>query len=263
MGQVPSSQFYRSLAHNEIVFVDTNRVFRSRATEPGDVCSPRVITLVSTRSSAFRPISDGTNVVFHSGGEVLANVNGVDELLAVWTTGLPDIQYLANSGWIAFTKPGTMGQRQIWTRSPSGQLEQRTFFSAPSDLESLNGDGAVTFRSFSGSANGRYLSVPATQPVWINSGQGRVKWEENTPYVIIGRSALRISLGNLAVQRLGGQALRVNLRSPNGLRYVIQQSSDLSLWSDVVTITNAQGTFSLTNTFTGNSSTFYRAVLKP
>jgi hypothetical protein len=269
MGPCASQTDCRSLAHNEIVFIepnDANRgVFRSRPTDPDNVCSPRVITQVSARQ-ASRPISDGTNVVFQSYYEIVANIKGTDEVLGVWTNTAPP-QYLVNSGWIGFGKLGSVNQRQIWTRSPTGQLEQRTFFSVSSDLESLSADGAVTFRILdsggsSGPAVGRYLSVPAALPVWVNSGQGRIKWEDETAYVIIGRSALRISLGTLALQSLGSQAVRLDLRSPRGFRYVIQESSDLSSWSAFTTITNATGTFSLTNSSSG-SLTFYRAILKP
>lgn len=259
----PSAYFYRDLVQNEIVFADTNGVFRSRPIDPTNICS-RVITLVSSKAPAGNPVTDGTNVLFHWSTNIIANINGQDEVLATWLSS-QNMQYLANGGWIAFTKPGTMNQQQIWTRSPSGQFEQRTFFSISSYLESLNSDGSVTFQIFNQGepSAGRYFSVSGAQPIWINSGQGKVKWEAGDLFVILGRSAFRLSLGSLRMYAANAQSIGLELRSPNGLRYSIQESSNLFDWSNRVSITNLTGVFCLTNTVTNLSPRFYRAILQP
>jgi hypothetical protein len=86
---------------------------------------------------------------------------------------------------------------------------------------------------------------------------------EQDLFVIIGRSAFRLTIGNLRIQRLNDQAIRLELRSPNGLQYNIQESADLLGWADGPTITNTTGVFAVTNNLTPASSRFYRAVLRP
>jgi hypothetical protein len=259
-----SAYFYRDLAPNEIVFADTNGVFRSRPSDPMNVCSPRAIDLVSSKTPVYNPMTDGTNVVFQWATNIVANVNGADELLAGWASP-ENMQYRVNGGWVAFTRPGTVRQQHVWTRSPVGQFEQRTFFGVSSHLESLNDDGSLTFQVYNqgGPPVGRYLSMPAAQPAWINSGQGQVKWEAGIPYVIIGRSAFRVVVGDLSVHTVSAQMIGLELRSPNGLRFAIQESSDLFAWSNKMIITNLNGVFSLSNININPPSKFYRAVLRP
>jgi hypothetical protein len=257
------NDFNRDLAKTEIVMSDTNGLFRSRPADPTNICS-RAVTMVSSKANARNPVTDGTNVVFQWGTNIFANIDGRDEVLADWPLFF-FVPYAVNAGWIAFPKPGTTGQQQIWTRSPAGQFEQRTFFSVGSYLESLNSDGTVTFQIYNqgGPPVGRYLSLPGTQPVWINSGQGRVKWEAGVPYLMIGRSAFRIRLASLQINSVDAQAIRLQLRSPVGLRFSIQQSLDLLMRTETATITNMSGAFSITNGTTNLSSMFFRAVHRP
>jgi hypothetical protein len=137
------------LTESEMVIASTNGLFRSRPTDPTNVCS-RTVSLLSSISllpGASNPVSDGTNVVFRWGTNLIANINGQDEVLPTWLFTTPQ-EYAATAGWIAFARLGNTGQRHVWARSPSGQVEQRTFFGVSSYLESLNSGGALTFQIY-------------------------------------------------------------------------------------------------------------------
>jgi len=114
------------------------------------------------------PFGVKTQIITSGGEETLAYTGAVCTL---------------RSGWAAYTKPGTSGQTQVWTRSPAGVQQQRTFFNTSSALESLGSDGEVTFIY----NNARYVSLPGVlQPIWVNSGQGRVRWDDSKLLVILG-----------------------------------------------------------------------------
>jgi dipeptidyl aminopeptidase/acylaminoacyl peptidase len=51
--------------------------------------------------------------------------------------------YAIDSGWVAFVKNGKNNIKQIWTISPEGQFEQRTFFNSDSYIDSISNDGEL------------------------------------------------------------------------------------------------------------------------
>src|SRR6185369_4726943 len=96
----------------------------------------RTTTQLTFAEPASAPLTDGTNVVFtrsvSSGLAIVVLTAAGEETLALWPGSSVGADYRVNNGWVAFTKPGTTVQSQIWTRSPSGTLEQRTFFGSSS-----------------------------------------------------------------------------------------------------------------------------------
>jgi hypothetical protein len=237
----------------DLVYIATGHVFRSRPASTTEPYVNRTTTQLASREigPTLGIETDGTNVVFNEqvatpppNGAV--NIQLItpagEETLATWPNFIgPAFQ--ARNGWVAFTKPGTSGQTQIWTRSPSGVLLQRTFFGSSSTLESLGPNGEVTFLV----NNGRYVSLPGAQPWWVNSVQGRVRWQDGKLLIILGRSVFEVRLGSLACATLAGGNTRLTFSGPAGLSYTLLGSSDLENWSEVLTFMNTTGNVSWTN----------------
>jgi hypothetical protein len=142
------------------------------------------------------PTTDGINVVYlkedfgNNTYEIVMYGTEGETILAPAQSQqpLPEIDYQVDNGWIAYRKPGTGGQSQVWTRSSSGVESQVSFFSTSSRIDSIAPSGEVTF------INGgrRYLAQPASIPIDINSWLGYSFWQDGHWYVVIGRSLFQV-----------------------------------------------------------------------
>ena len=144
------------------------------------------------------PLTDGVNVVYRKHSPCCANQTYA--IVAHGSSGettlaparameaIPGRDYLANGGWIAFTRLGTGGQRQVWRRSPVGAETQVSFFGSSSDIAALSPSGEVVFAN----GNRRYLGSPGFLPVEIGSTLGHVLWQDRQWLIIIGRSLFQI-----------------------------------------------------------------------
>lgn len=252
--------------NQDLVYVVSNSVYRSRPTNPSEPYTNRTTTVLSSAVNGpnLHVATDGTNVAYDFQNENPLEVRiqlitpAGEETLATSPNFIgPDFRLV--NGWTAYTKPGTSSQTQIWTRSPAGIQQQRTFFSASSTLESLGPNGEVSFLN----NNARYVSLPGVlQPVWVNSGQGRVRWEDGKLVVILGRSILEFRMGQLQCAALASGSSRLTFTGPNGFSYVVQGSTDLHNWTNLWTFTHTTGTISWTNP-PASAHQFYRAVTAP
>lgn len=240
----------------DLVYTATGHVFRSRPASMAQPYANRTTTQLTSSVLGYVPTiaTDGTNVVFPSGSNIQLITPFGEEVLATNSSG--PVRSL--NGWVAFTKPGTSGQTQIWTRSPSGTLLQRTFFGSSSTLESLGPKGEVTFLQ----NEARYVSLPGAQPWWVNSGQGRVRWQHGKLIIILGRSLLEVHLGTLTCITLASGDSKLTYTGPAGLSYKLLGSSNLQDWSELLTFANPTGSVSWTNP-PSPSYKFYRAVTAP
>jgi hypothetical protein len=251
----------------DLVYAVSNQVFRSRPASPNQPYQNRATTQLTFGDPATLPVTDGTNVVFSrtvsNGIAIVILTAAGEEMLALWpfssSTGL---KYQIRNGWVAFTKPGTAGQTQIWTRAPSGSLQQRTFFGSSSTLESLGPQGGITFLNSSLTPAGRYLGLPGGLPWWVNSSQGRVRWENGKLLLILGRSVFEVRAGRLSSTILADGNVRITFSGPVGLNYSLQTSPNLKQWSEMLIFTNSTGTLSWTNPPT-ELRQFYRTVTAP
>ena len=144
------------------------------------------------------PLTDGINVVYRKHTPCCANQTytivlygaGGDTTLASarWQEAIPGRDYLANNGWIAFTRVGTGDQLQVWRRSPAGEETHITFFGSSSYLAGLSPTGEVMFTH----GNRRYMGQQSAFPVDISSTLGRALWQDGQWLVMIGRSLFRV-----------------------------------------------------------------------
>ena len=243
--------------NQDLVYVVSNAVYRSRPANPAQPYSNRTTTVLSSSVNGFnrRVATDGANVAYDSGGNIqLITSTGEETLAAGLSFPFPDFRL--RNGWAAYTKLGNSGQTQIWTRSPAGTQQQRTFFNASSTLESLGPSGQITFLN----DNVRYVSLPGVlQPIWVNSGQGRVRWDNGNLVVILGRSVLEFRMGRLQCAALASGGSRLTFSGPNGFSYTVQGSADLRNWNDLWTFAHTTGSISWTNP-PASAHSFYRAV---
>jgi len=262
------SVFTADLGPNQdLVYSSSNSVFRSRPANPADPFVNRTTTVLAQgggMDNQSSVVTDGSNVAYLGRVSTPFGINlqiitaDGEETLALWPSYIGPA-CLLSSGWAAYTKPGTSGQSQVWTRSPSGTQQQRTFFNTSSTLESVGPNGEVTFIY----NNARYISLPGVQqPVWVNSGQGRVRWDNGKLLVILGRSVLEFRMGQLQCAALAGGSSQLTFTGPNGLSYTVQGSADLHNWTNLWTFTHSTGTISWTNP-PANGHLFYRAVTAP
>ena len=85
-----------------------------------------------------------------------------------------------------------------------------------------------------------------------------LKWEAGRLFVILGRSAFRMGVGNLQIDLAGPRSARLRLHVPGNLPSPIEQSPDSISWA---VITNVVGSVTMTNDITGSSAKFFRALL--
>jgi hypothetical protein len=143
--------------------------------------------------------TDGTSVVF-ARFDSACGTQLPCETVWVGPTGSQVLQHGAyvrhaiTDGWVAFEKADAPNLRQVWTRSPAGNLEQRSGLPYGGQIESLGPAGRVVFLS----AEHRLLSLPgagaATELLIPAAGWqfGTSFWRGTTGYVVIENTALRI-----------------------------------------------------------------------
>jgi hypothetical protein len=172
----------------------------------------------------------------------------------------PSEDYQINNGWVAFTRPGTGGQLQVWTRSPSGQEAQVTFYGDSSRISALAPNGELMFLH-----NGRYLSRPGEPPIEINSSLGNPFWEEGQWWMTLGRTLFQVQPSNTAVSldevKVADQKFTFRVNAGEGQTVVIQASRDLAVWADMATQTVTGGEVEFVGEPLGSlDRRFYRAI---
>jgi hypothetical protein len=172
----------------------------------------------------------------------------------------PSADYQINNGWVAFTRPGTGGQSQVWTRSPAGQETQITYFGDSSRITALAPNGEVMYEH-----GKHYLSRPGVVPIEINSSLGNPFWQENAWWITVGRTLFKVNtatipaMGDLFMTTVGQFGFRAS--AGNGQEVVIQASEDLAKWANLQTNTVSGGSFIFKDDGSGASGhRFYRIV---
>jgi hypothetical protein len=101
---------------------------------------------------------------------------------------LPGQDYAVNNGWVAFTQSNASMQRQVWLRSPSGELRQVSPVGIDVLISAVGPDGTVVF-----TAGGRRFLIPPNGVARdVGGSHGTVQFFSAQPYLILGRSFWRI-----------------------------------------------------------------------
>ncbi len=215
------------------------------------------------------PLTDGVHVVYRSSTPALEEhmiaLHGpAGEIIlaeAMPFEPQPGRDYAVNGGWVAFTKLGTSGQLQVWTRSPSAELEKRSLLGSSTYIEALNPDGEVIFVS----GNDKYLSSPGQGFHSLGRYPTNAFWQDGQWLVAIGRTLFTldtgppsITLANPAIKSSGDFGFEV--QSTNATTVAIQVSSNLETWEDIATEDVSSGAVIFTDVAAKDlGKRFYRA----
>lgn len=177
-----------------------------------------------TSGNALRntyPRTDGINVVYRKSTPTLtdwaiAHHDGTAETILDPLQPIepqPDSAYQVEGGWTAYTRRAPDGTRQVWIRTPAGVSTQISSFAGSSHVESLSPGGRVAF-VFN---NRRFLASPGQMPLEVSSGLGATFWENEIPFVVIGRSLFQIGAPVSSSRFFTLEPCRVlDTRNPNG-----------------------------------------------
>lgn len=69
--------------------------------------------------------------------------------------------------------------------------------------------------------------------------------------------------GSLSVQGLAGSNIVFSLQGAPTRKYLVQWSTNLTTWSNLLTLSNATGTATFTNAVASESRRFFRTMLVP
>ncbi|MHC1764902.1 MAG: hypothetical protein AB9869_11465 [Verrucomicrobiia bacterium] len=217
------------------------------------------------------PLTDGNAVVYRKQDSCCGQQryglflhDGVHEIelapLTLRSEPSQGADYQINGGWVAFTRLGTGGQLQVWTRSPAGQETQVTYFGDSSRISALAPNGQVMFLH-----GRRYLTAGGQQAMDVNSSLGNPFWQQNAWWITLGRSLFKVNtattptMGDLFFTQSGQFGFRVS--AADGQRVVVQASQDLDRWTDLQTGTVNGGSILFKDNDSGVlGHRFYRVV---
>jgi hypothetical protein len=158
-------------------------------------------------STAFMlsPITDGVNFavltvpqnlpkrlyLYTFEGQLLADLGDVSP----WQVGYPvHDDFEARNGWLAFLRPDAGSIRQVWARSPSGEVRQVSFAGSHSVIRGLGRNGEVLYANGGSVYSSHYPYTAA--PVRLFSDQPRssfLRWNGDQLLFFLGRTAFEVS----------------------------------------------------------------------
>ncbi len=143
------------------------------------------------------PITDGNYVVYLKSDMMFNNPSiylhdGSSEIelsfMGSFSPGegpRPGPNYLVNNKFVAYTKPGTSGQLQVWLRDSTGVNTQVTFFNTSSTIEGLAPNGDIVYRN---DGIRYYVKKGVIQlPRPLGPALGKLCYRDSSWYVIEGR----------------------------------------------------------------------------
>ncbi len=137
------------------------------------------------------------------------------------------ISYAINAGWTAFTSLGPSGVTQVWTRSPSGVRQQRTFFGTTSGVVALAPDGGLIFqnngRLYMDQGNLAPLDLGAWNYAFTTDSGANVFHQTGQWYLQLGRSLFQVyhPLSLSANLTMNGQ-MKIDVVAKDGDQVIIQ-----------------------------------------
>jgi hypothetical protein len=211
------------------------------------------------------PRTDGVNVGYFEGTNLTFTQMALfDDTNKIILGQREDTDTLAlNNGWTAFMKQGNPAY-QVWTRSPAGDLSQRTFFGTSSFLVGLapNGD----------------LMVQQTPELFFTSAGSALdlgKWKfgpwhfcrEGHWYATLGASLLTFQIpSSISISQPGWTTngdFSFHGSASIGQQVMVQESTDLMNWVSVSTnyVSGTSGFQATIRASGGSDKKFYRLIL--
>jgi hypothetical protein len=141
--------------------------------------------IVDNEDARF-PVTDGKSVVYAKGDEtrsICLFQNGKRTIISSDAgDACSKFWYAVNNGWVAYTKIGDFGQRQIWIIKPNGEEFAISQFDGDCYIISLSEDGRIVFFSEGFYFIGGYNM----SSIQFAKNSGLIRWTPDGFYYTIG-----------------------------------------------------------------------------
>jgi hypothetical protein len=149
------------------------------------------------------PMTDGTNVAYLevptnapkrlklvlSGGQIVT----LGDVAPYQYGYLPHTDYELRNGWVAFLLPDAGAFRQVWTRSPAGELRQVTFYGSHSIIRALGRNGEVIYANGTSVYSAHYPYTAAPVRLFSDGPFYFLRWNVDQLQLFLGRTAFDVS----------------------------------------------------------------------
>jgi hypothetical protein len=168
------------------------------------------------------PLTDGINVAYRKNNAIMLYGSAGEVTLSAPPGEIDSGRdYQLNGGWIAFTRPGNIVPKQVWTRSPAGEEAQISFFSSLSFIKALSPVGSVIFNNNSGRSYLKEANTPDNAPsVDVGTNQDNYVWQDGQWFVFVGRSLFRVNTTPRPVPTLLSEAGSQQVIALNAVTWV-------------------------------------------
>ena len=237
----------------------------------GDFSVYRYRNGISTRlADGIYPVTDGVNVAYFTGSPSFTNValfDGTNETILGRTGAGADVTHAPRliGGWTAFNRLGN-GPSQVWTRSPSGVLAQKTFFGVSSYLSGLNPNGEVIVTSYP--SQPAWLYFPPDFNVKFGPWNfGTFTWIQGNWYAALGSSLVTITVPSApaisSTSWLTNGQFSFHITASIGQQLITQESKNLVTWTTINTnlVNGTAGIQATAPARSGSENRFYRVVV--
>jgi hypothetical protein len=178
--------------------MDSN-VYRARVGQPRTA----ITTFGRDTSFMLHPITDGVNVAFlhvpknlpkrlylYTAAGQLVDLGDV----SIWQYGYPaHTNFELRNGWTAYLRPDAGSFRQVWTRSPAGELRQVTFAGSHSEIRAVGRNGEVIYANGGSVYSARYPYTAAPVRLFANSPSHFLRWNGDQLLLFLGRTAFDVA----------------------------------------------------------------------
>ncbi|MEC0208891.1 S-layer homology domain-containing protein [Paenibacillus ehimensis] len=143
-----------------------------------------------TANSNINPLTDGNSIVYarridpkkQAESIVVQGPAGSQTLSTFDKMTTAGADYQINQGWVAFTKEGSNGIRQVWVQAPDGTKQQVSDLGSDSTIVTLTSRGDVVFNNYpsfikcklylsenpvTGRGDYAYISSTLLKPLWL------------------------------------------------------------------------------------------------
>jgi hypothetical protein len=135
----------------------------------------------------------GSVAISTPGGEVVLDSYRDRELV-------PGRDFAVGGGWVAFTRLGAAGERQVWLRDPSGAETRASPTGLDTSIDALGATGEVIFHDEGSEGpnpgpyawRGYYLSRRGAPRRYLGTAGGRFFWEDGAWYQTYAGTVYRI-----------------------------------------------------------------------
>ena len=148
----------------------------------------------------YAALTDGVNVAYNQTGRLkvydgttLFDLGQLPTDDAAFSTGTQRELYDVNNGWTAFLGHDGGGIRQVYVRSPTGEVRRASSSGLSTYLIGVGPSGQAVFRAGNRVYVIRYPYTASAVEVFGDTWRSRMHWRGDDLFVYIGRTAFQVS----------------------------------------------------------------------